>query len=340
MKYTTLGSTGARVSRICLGTWQLGGEWGEAVREGGIRSVSRALDLGINFFDTAAVYGNGKSEAGLAEGLGDALRTRREEIVISTKGGVEIRRGASQQGAFRNCDESFLRSGLERSLRILGTEYVDVFTIHWPDMTIPFEETAGVLKSFVAEGLVRHIGISNFDVEQTNEIATHCEVAINQLPFSLLDRRIAVDIIPFCEERGMEVLAWGPLAHGVLGGELPTDSSKFAKDDWRAQNPAFQGDKLRTLADVVAQLAERAEKLGCTLPQLAVAWMLNSPYKVTPIVGALEPAHVDAAVGALEIELSEAEIRRLEEIVEPVHPFSLGTLDGEGIMQQRSQKRS
>jgi aryl-alcohol dehydrogenase-like predicted oxidoreductase len=138
----------------------------------------------------------------------------------------------------------------------------------------------------------------------------------------------------------MGILAWGPLAHGVLGGELPTDSSKFAEDDWRAQNPAFQGDKLRTLAGVVAQLAERAKELGCSLPQLAVAWMLNSPHKVMPIVGALEPAHVDAAVGALEIELSEAEVRELEEIVEPIHPFSLGTLGGEGIIQQRPPKRS
>ena len=337
MKYTKLGSTGVQVSRICLGTWQLGGQWGAAAREGGIRAVARALELGINIFDTAAAYGEGESEAGLAKGLGSALKSRREEIVICTKGGVEIRHSDGRQAIFRNCDEDFLRSGLERSLRLLGTDYVDVFTIHWPDETIPFEETAAVVQKFVDEGLVRHIGISNFDARQTEEFARHCKVAFNQLPYSLLDRRIAADIIPVCEQRGMGILAWGPLAHGVLGGELPSDSSKFAQDDWRAQHPEFQGDKLRTLAGVVAQLTQRAQQKGCSLPQLAIAWMLNSPHKVMPIVGAMEPAHVDAALGALEIQLSDADIRELEQIVEPVHPFALSTLRGEDLIQHRSR---
>lgn len=339
MRYTTLGSTGQEVSKICVGTWQLGGEWGDAVREGGIRSVARALELGVNFFDTAAAYGDGESEAGLAKGLGDALRTNREEIVISTKGGVEILRDG-EQGAYRNCEESYLREGLERSLRMLGTDYVDVFTVHWPDPSIPFEQTAGVVQGFVEEGLVRHVGLSNFDVEQTREFHKHCPVVVNQLPFSLLDRRIAADIVPYCEAEGIDLLAWGPLSHGVLGGELPTDSSEFAEDDWRARNPAFQGAALKTLAGIVARLSERAEALGCSLPQLAVAWMLNSSHDVTPIVGALEPAHIDAAVAAVEIELSAADVRELEEIVEPVHPFSLGTLGGEEMIQVRSSERS
>lgn len=326
MKYQELGETGRRVSRICLGTWQLGGAWGSDYGEG-IAAVGAAFDLGVDFFDTAAAYGDGAAERALATGLGDLVKGHREELTIATKGGIEVRVAADgSESSFRNSDPAFLRSSLERSLRNLGLDYVDVFFVHWPDPTIPLAETAGLLGELVAAGLVRFVGLSNFSVAQMEELASTRPVDVAQLPYNLLDRRAGEVAIPFCGERGIGVMGWSGLAHGVLSGTLHR-GQLFPAGDWRAGHPAFAGKRFEAVMDGVEQLTEIAAGLGCTLPQLALAWILADEAAIVPIVGAQVPQHIVDSAAAVEVELDAADLRRIAAAAERIPGFSLEAED-------------
>src|SRR3954451_16337104 len=165
MRKVQLGETGLEVSRICFGTWQFGGDWGEFDRDEAVAAVRRALDLGINFFDTAQAYGFGKSERLLSEALGDDIH--RDDLVVATKGGLR----PVDDGIERDSSPDWLRSGVEESLRSLGVEAIDLYQVHWPDPDVPFEETAGALKDLIGEGKVRHVGVSNFGPEEMAEFS-------------------------------------------------------------------------------------------------------------------------------------------------------------------------
>lgn len=327
MRYQQLGSEGPTVSRICLGTWQMGGDWGPDY-EAAVAAVGVAYDLGVDFFDTAYAYGNGAAEAALARGLGDLLDGHREELTISTKGGLEIRPGGADGPplACRNSDPAFLRSCLEASLRNLGVEYVDLYLVHWPDPTIPFAETAGEVAGFVAEGLVRHAGVSNFSVEQIEEFAAGQPLAVAQLPYNLLDRGVEAELLPYCAERGIGVMGWSGLAHGILTGALRRGQA-FPDGDWRAEHPAFAGEDFDRLLDWLEELTAIAAERGCSLPQLALAWILSHPAGVVPVIGAQVPAHIVDSAAAVELELSEEELRRIAAVAARVPPFSLGVAE-------------
>lgn len=328
MRFQELGSSGRQVSRICLGTWQLGGSWG-ADYEDGIAAVGVAFELGVNFFDSAYAYGQGAAERALARGLGDLAKRNREELVISTKGGIEMRPAAAEGGsdvAYRNSDPTFLRSCLERSLDNLGLDYVDLYFVHWPDPTIPFAETAGLIGEFVAEGLVRYCGLSNFSVPQMREFAAAGQVDVAQLPYNLLDRRSEDEAIPFCADRGVGVMGWSGLAHGVLSGTLRRGQA-FPAGDWRGAHPAFAGERFEAVMDGVEQLTEIAAGLGCSLPQLALAWILANEAAIVPIVGAQVPQHIVDSAAAVEVELGPEETRRISEVAARIPSFSLEAED-------------
>ncbi|MFV2109742.1 aldo/keto reductase [Micromonospora sp. LOL_015] len=311
MSRLRLGSGGPLVSRLCLGTWALSGLWGGQI-EPAVQAVRRAFDLGINFFDTAHAYGGGAAEAGLARGLGDLLRDHRSELVIATKGGLQ-NQGSS---VVRNSDPEFLRTSLVASLRSLGTDYVDLFLVHWPDTTIPLAETAGVLAGFVEEGLVRRVGVSNFTVGQMAEFGP---VAVAQVPYSLLARHIEHETLPYCQAAGVPVMGWSPLAHGLLTGALRPGHA-FAHDDWRAYSPVFQGDRFATAVAVVDRLAAFAADRGISIAQLALAWVLHHPAAVVPVVGAQVPEHLEDSLRALGVRLSEADLAELDQIVADAPP--------------------
>lgn len=320
MRYRPLSKGGPEVSVICLGTWALGGQWGGRI-EPGVEAVRRAFDLGVNFFDTAYAYGEGAAEAALARGLGDLLRGRRSDVVIATAGGLEKRENTHRRHRLdppgkvvRNSDPGFLRSNLTSSLRTLGTDYVDVFFVHWPDPTVPLHETAGVLAGFVEEGLVRQVGVSNFSVTEMADFASAGPIDAAQTPFNLLNRAADNDILPYCRDNGVAVMGWASLAHGLLGGAMQPGHA-FAPEDWRAYSSVFQGEQFGRLLEFVDRLAAFAEDRGCTVAQLSLAWVLNHPAEVLPIVGAQRPAHIEDSVKAVDVQLTEADLRQLDELV-------------------------
>jgi aryl-alcohol dehydrogenase-like predicted oxidoreductase len=309
MDYTRLGRTGLEVSRICFGSWQFGGEWGAVQRDEALAAVRKALDLGVTFFDTAQAYGFGESEALLAEALGGDID--RDDVVVATKGGLR----PEGEEVVRDSSPAWIRSGVEQSLRQLGLEAIDLYQVHWPDPDIPFEETAAALGGLVDEGKVRHVGLSNFSAEEMAEFERTLAVETLQPPYHLFRREIERDVLPWCRERDVGVLAYGPLAHGLLSGRVrPGDT--LPDDDWRSGSPLFQGEAFERNLEAVGELERFARERGFTVAQLAVAWVLANPAVHVAIAGARRPDHIEGIAPATEIELNADDMAEIDRIVE------------------------
>jgi aryl-alcohol dehydrogenase-like predicted oxidoreductase len=309
MKQTTLGRSNLQVSRVAFGTWQLGGDWGATDEEAAVAAIRHAADQGINFFDTAQGYGFGASEQLLAR----ALEGRpRDEVIIATKGGL---RPSPRGGVERDASPEWIRHGVEDSLTALGTDYIDLYQVHWPDPKTPFEQTAQALSELRAEGKIRHVGVSNFDADQMEEFSRTLPVETLQPPYHLFRREIEASILPYTRSRDIGVLVYGPLAHGLLSGGLGTET-RFSGDDWRSKSNVFEGQDFERNLHVVSALQRFAEfELGTTVSRLAVAWALTNPAVHVAIVGTRNPAHVDDAVVALDLVLDEQVMHRVDEIV-------------------------
>ncbi len=253
MQYTRLGETDLEVSRICFGTWQLGGDWGEIDVEEARAAIHRALELGINFFDTAQAYGFGTSEDRLAEALRNEIGSARDSVVLATKGGLR----PEGDGIRRDAGREWLRRGLEESLEHLGTDYVDLYQVHWPDADTPAEETAAALRAFVDEGKVRHVGVSNYNARQMHELERHLKIDTLQPPYHIFRRGVEKHVLPYCEAHGIGTLVYGPLAHGLLGGQYDEDTT-FDDGDWRSRSSAFTGEVFAHNLEVVERLKEVA----------------------------------------------------------------------------------
>jgi aryl-alcohol dehydrogenase-like predicted oxidoreductase len=306
MDYIELGRSGLRVSRICFGTWQFGGDWGSVERDDAIAAVRAALDQGITFFDTAQAYGFGASEALLAEALGGDIH--RDDVIVATKGGLRREGG----GVVRDASPAFLRDGVEQSLSHLGVEAIDLYQVHWPDHDTPFEETGAALAELVGEGKIRHVGVSNFSPAEMEELSRTIEVETDQPPYNLFNRGIEEEVLPWCHEQNVGVLVYGPLSHGLLSGRF--DPSTLADDDWRRGHEPFEGEALERNLEAVERLTAFAEERGHTLPQVAAAWVLAQPGVHVAIVGARRPAHVEGIAPAAEIELSADELAEIDEL--------------------------
>jgi aryl-alcohol dehydrogenase-like predicted oxidoreductase len=326
VKYRTLGATGLQVSELCLGTWGLGGQWGADI-EPGIAAIRRAFELGVNFFDTAYAYGEGAAEAALARGLGTLIDSHRDELVIATKGGIRVEQGtAGDWTIHRDSSPAFLRATLEDSLRLLGTDYVDLYFIHWPDRSRPYAEVAGTMEGFVREGLVRHVGLSNFTVAEMRAFREGGAFGVAQVPYNLLWRDVEQAVLPYCAREGVGLMGWSALASGLLTGALGC-GHRFQAGDWRGQAPAaregsaksdalpglFQGKDERVNA-VIDRLKREADARGASLAQLALAWVLSHPSGIVPIIGAQEPAHVEASMGAVDLKLDADAVAQLAAI--------------------------
>lgn len=307
MKQVRLGRSELEVSRVAFGTWELSGDWGPTDAEAMIAAIRHAADQGVTFFDTAQAYGFGTSERLLAE----ALRGRsRDELVIATKGGLR----QSGPDVVRDASAKQILSGVEESLRALATDYVDLYQVHWPDPATPFEETAAALTRLVSEGKVRHVGVSNFDATQVAAFSAFLPVETVQPPYSPFRRDIERELLPYAVAHDIGVLVYGPLAHGLMGGDLgPT--TRFADSDWRSTSAIFQGeDYVRNLA-VVNELGDLARREHITLGQLAVAWTLSNPAVQVAIVGMSNLRHVDEAIAASEVELDTTSITQIDDIL-------------------------
>lgn len=321
MQYTKLGRTGLDVSRICLGCMSYGDpEWREWVlpESDALPFFERALELGINFFDTADMYSLGRSEEIVGKALGDLAR--RDEVVIATKVYFPVGEGRNDHGLGRK----HVLSAIDASLRRLGTDYVDLYQIHrWDDET-PIEETLEALHDVVRAGKARYIGASSMFAWQLSKSLYLADLhgwtrfVSMQNHYNLVYREEEREMIPLCRDQGLGVIPWSPLARGLLagtrtrGGEERT--ARAADDDYSRRLYSEDVD-----FDVADRCVEVARSLGVTPPQVALAWLLRQPAVTAPIVGSTKIEHLEQAVGALDVELSDEDVKRLEEPYVP-HP--------------------
>jgi aryl-alcohol dehydrogenase-like predicted oxidoreductase len=315
MQEITLGRSALRVSRVAFGTWQLGGDWGPTDQEAAIAAIRRAANEGVTLFDTAQGYGFGASERLLARALdGHNL----DGLVIATKGGLR----PDGNGVARDASPMWIRQGVEDSLRALGVEAIDLYQLHWPDPHTPVEDTAAALAELVAQGKIRHVGVSNFDTKQMEAFSTVLPVETLQPPYHLFRRDIEAEILPYTALHDIGVLVYGPLAHGLLSGHLGPASS-FDPGDWRQSSPVFHGDPYRRNLATVARLdAFAREELGTTVGRLAVAWTLAQPAVHVAIIGTRDPAHVDDAIAAADLHLDRDALSRIDAIMADAVPVS------------------
>ena len=323
MKTVTLGATGLRVTPLAYGTWQFGGDWGPVDEQAAITAIEHARSLGVNFFDTAQAYGFGRAERLLGRALAADLRSDRESVVIATKGGLRM----DGEKLVRDASPAWLRKGVEASLDALRTDYIDLYQVHWPDPHTPLGETAAGLAELVREGLIRHVGVSNYTPAQVAEFSAVLPAETVQPLYHLFRRDIEADLLPYAAAHNIGVLAYGPLAHGLLGGTM-TEASRFDASDWRAHSPAFTGIGFAYNLEVVAALRAFAARRGATIAQLAVAWVLSHPAVQVAIVGARTPAHLAESLGALDLTLSPADLAELDRMSAVAVPVGGPTPEG------------
>jgi aryl-alcohol dehydrogenase-like predicted oxidoreductase len=317
MEHRPFGRTGLDVSAIGFGCWEVGGGYGQVEEAEFARAVGRALDLGINCFDTAEGYGMGASE----RALGEALGRRREEAIVVTKFGM----GYRDKPNLRDSSRERVMASIDKSLKNLGTDWVDVYLIHWPDRETPFEETLDALEDVVRQGKARFVGLSNFKREEIEACMGVRRVDVVQYGRNLFDRRMQRDIFPYCEEQGIGLMAYGSLAYGLLTGAF-TEDMDFGAEDWRARqgnmgsiklfNALFGPESFPRNVRAVEELKGLARKYSCSLPQFALRWATSDPVISTALVGCRTVAEVEDNVGALGWSIDEADLGEIDAIFE------------------------
>jgi aryl-alcohol dehydrogenase-like predicted oxidoreductase len=322
MLYVNLGKTGLKVSRLCLGMMTYGtSKWHDWVldEDESRPFVKRALELGINFFDTADMYSVGVSE----EVTGRALRdfARRDEVIIASK----VYNPMSDDPNARGLSRKHIMDAIDASLRRLGTDYVDLYQIHRWDRNTPIEETLEALHDVVKAGKARYIGASSMfawqfaQAQYTADLHGWTRFVSMQDHYNLVYREEEREMIPFCVDQGIGIIPWSPLARGFLAGNRTADRSGAttrSKSDSFAHRMYYQDGDFA----VVDRVTALAQQHGCSNAQIALAWMLSKPYITAPIVGASKMKHLEEAVAALDVTLSEDEIAHLEEPYQP-HPI-------------------
>ena len=309
MNTRQLGKEGPWLTEIGLGTWAIGGPWdwgwGPQDDRDSIRTILRALELGINWIDTAAVYGLGHAE----EVVASALKGRRSEVFIATKCGlVWDDRGNVVRN---NRPESIMRE-CEASLRRLNTDYIDLYQIHWPDANTPVEESWEAMIRLQEQGKVRYIGVSNFDVPLLERCEALHHVNSLQPPYSLLNRKVEKNILPWCQQHGVGVVAYSPMQSGLLTGRF--DKSRLAPDDWRHKSPYFKEPQLSKNLQFVEKLKPIAAKYDKTVAQLAISWVLMHPAVTSAIVGARRPEQIEEIVGGAGWKIEEEDMQEINKL--------------------------
>jgi aryl-alcohol dehydrogenase-like predicted oxidoreductase len=316
MQHRPLGRTGVSVSQFCLGTMMFG-SWGNPDHDESIRIIHAALDAGINFIDTADVYGAGESE----EIVGKALAGRRDDVVLATKFHNPMGDDLNQRGNSRR----WIMRAFEDSLRRLGTDWIDVYQVHRPDPSTDVEETLSALTDLVRQGKVRYIGSSTFPASQIVEAQVAARdrnlerFVTEQPPYSILVRGVEADVLPTCARHGMAVMSYSPLAGGWLSGRWRKDtgqqeSSRAGRlpERFDLSNPYNQ----RKL-DAVEELAQLAEQTGLTLIQLAIAFAASHPAITSPLIGPRTMEQLETQLAAADVVLSADVLDRIDEIVPP-----------------------
>jgi aryl-alcohol dehydrogenase-like predicted oxidoreductase len=315
MEYRKFGQTGVDISAIGFGCWEIGGGYGSIEEADFIKAVNRALDAGVNSFDTAEAYGFGASEKSLAKALG----SRRKQAVITTKFGV----GYPDAPNYRDSSRKRVMESIEKSLKNLETDYLDVYLIHWPDRNVPFEEPMSALDDLVKQGKVKSVGVSNFKLDEIETCMRTRRVDVVQYCWNMFDRRMQKEIFPYCRENQIGVMAYGSLAYGMLTGTL-SEENTFEKNDWRSRRGQlgninlfqhlFGPDHFLKNLRAVEELKTIARRYGKSLPQLALRWTLSNPVISTALVGCRNPGEVDDNLGALGWSISDGDMKEIDAI--------------------------
>ena len=319
MQYVNLGQTGLKVSRVVLGCMSYGGKWYRdyMIDEKGARShYKKALDLGINFFDTADTYSTGESEVITGKWL--TKYAKRDDLVIASKIFNPMGTGANAGGLSRK----HIMEGIDASLKRLGTDYLDLYQIHRFDEDTPIEETLEALHDVVKAGKVLYLGASSMLAYQftkmlyTADLNGWTRFASMQNHYNLIYREEEREMMPLCEEEGIGIIPWAPLAKGYLSGKRKrrgTAPTKRAQGDPRSRQLYHSDNNF----DIIDRLIALAKKRGYTPAQIAIAWMLHKSYVTAPIIGATRVSHITDAAKAVEIKLDAEEMTYLEELYEP-----------------------
>lgn len=318
MRYRPLGQSGIKASVVALGAWAIGGwPWGGTDEQAAIDAIRAGLDLGMNLIDTAPAYGLGLSE----EIVGKAIAGRREEAVIATKCGLawHTNKGTyffEQDGkpVHRYLGPESIKYEVEQSLKRLKTEYIDLYQTHWQDSTTPIEDTMGALLELKDAGKIRAIGVSNVKVEHLEEYCKYGALDTDQELFSMLDRKIEEAVLPYDREHGIAVLAYSPLAQGLLTGKVGPER-EFPEGDMRRHNPRFSVENRQRIAEMLKKFQPIANEHGITLAQLAIAWTISQPGLTHALVGARNPEQALENAAAGDVELTQDELRVMDEAI-------------------------
>jgi aryl-alcohol dehydrogenase-like predicted oxidoreductase len=298
-----------QASRVCLGTWAIGGwMWGGTDEQESIKTIHQALDLGINMIDTAPVYGFGKSE----ELVGKALQQygHRDKIILATKVGLDWKDGK----VFRNSSKQRIMQEIDDSLKRLQTDYIDLYQIHWPDQSVPFEETAQTLLSLRDHGKIRAIGVSNFSVAQMQAFQQFSPINTSQPPLKLFERLIDKEILPYTEKANIITLAYGSLCRGLLSGKMSINT-QFKGDDLRKHDPKFQAPLFQQYLDAVSALNQFAQKnYHKNILALAIRWVLDKGHTIA-LWGARNPAQLQGINDIMGWHLDANAMQQIDKII-------------------------
>jgi aryl-alcohol dehydrogenase-like predicted oxidoreductase len=304
----TLGTQGVEVSAIGLGCMGMSDFYGPADDRLSLEVLNHAIDLGVDFLDTADIYGNGTNERLLAQ----VLKTRRGEVVLATKFG-NLR---APDGAFLGIDgrPEYVRQACDASLQRLGVDTIDLYYQHRVDRKVPIEDTVGAMAELVKAGKVRYLGLSEASAATIRRAAKVHPIAAVQSEYSLWSREVEDEVVPACRQLGIGFVAYSPLGRGFLTGSIAS-ASELAADDWRRNNPRFQDGNIETNTRLVEAVKEIAHSRGCTPAQLALAWLLDSGRHIVPIPGTRRIARLEENTGAVDVMLTAADRERIAQLL-------------------------
>jgi len=305
-----LGASGPEVSAIGLGCMGMSEFYGAGNEQESIATIHHSIDRGVTFLDTADMYGVGRNE----ELVGKAIRDRRDRVFLATKFGNV--RGPAGEFLGVKGDPDYVRSACEASLKRLGVEVIDLYYQHRVDPNVPIEDTVGAMLRLREEGKVRYLGLSEAAPRTIRRAAAIATITAIQTELSLWSRDAEAQVLPTVRELGIGYVAYSPLGRGFLTGQFKSPDD-FAEDDFRKFHPRFQGENFKKNIELVGEVEAMAREKGCTAAQLALAWVLAQGEDIVPIPGTKHVRYLDENIAALDVRLSDDDLRRLDDILPP-----------------------
>jgi len=321
MEKRQLGNSEVKITPLAFGAWAIGGwMWGGADRKDAEKALETSIEMGMTTIDTAPVYGFGLSETI----VGGVIRGKRDKVEILTKYGLRWDRNEgnfffpseNKDGKaidiYNNGKKESIIQECEESLKRLGTDYIDLYQMHWPDPSTPVEETMEAILKLSEQGKIRAAGVSNFDPDLLEEARKIVPVVSDQVPYSMVKRDIEDDLLPYCREENIGILAYSPLQRGVLTGKFTPDY-EFKPGDSRPKTPYFTPDNIRAINEFLGKIEPLAKEKGATLAQLVLRWTIEQPGITCALAGARDPRQVKDNIGATGFDISETEINQINQ---------------------------